>query len=65
MKPYENKIFKLIAAVNTRKKMEKLIDYFLKHDIAEYYVRTAINKYYMLPSETKTDETNELLNGND
>jgi hypothetical protein len=62
MKPYENKIFKLIAAVNTRKKMEKLIDYFLAHDIAEYYVRTAINKYYMLPSETTT---NELLNGND
>lgn len=50
---YENKILRLIAGVKTRKEMETLFQYFKDHEIelSEAYLRTALNKFYMLPEE--------------
>lgn len=50
---YENKFFRLLAKVKSRKQMDALLDYFKENNIQlrEEQVRTALNKYYMLPEE--------------
>jgi hypothetical protein len=54
--PFENKFMRLIAAVNTRKDIIKLLKYFKDNniDIPEQYLRTAMNKYSLLPNDNDT-----------
>ena len=49
--PFENKFMRLIAGVNTRKGILKLLKYFKDNNIEvpEQYVRTAMNKFSLLP----------------
>lgn len=51
--PFENKIMKLITGVKTRKEMSKLFKYFKDNniDVPKEYVRTAMNKWSILPED--------------
>ena len=51
--PFENKILRLIAGVNTRKKMRALLEYFKEHNVKlnDQQLRTALNKFSILPKE--------------
>ena len=53
---FENKIMRLIAGVTTRKDILKLLKYFKDNniDVPEQYLRTAMNKYFLLPNDNDT-----------
>lgn len=51
--PFQNKIMKLITGVKTRKEMSALFKYFKENniEISDEYVRTAMNKWSILPED--------------
>ncbi len=55
---FENKIMRLIAGVTTRKDILKLLKYFKDNniDVPEQYLRTAMNKYSLLPKDNDASD---------